>query len=173
MRFLYQLRAIFVVAFKRLIAQPLLTVSVMLGLTVAVALVMTVPLYAEAVSYRILIERLEAADEETSRPPFAYMFYFVGAWADPVELSVADEVDTYLRGAGSAQLGLPTEQYVRHYETKRHRLYPLDTTNYRDDALIIDYMTFSMTETAARTTSKSLMDSFRQLPRLIPMHRLR
>lgn len=60
MSFLYRVRAIFAITFKRLWSQPSLTLVTILGLAAAVALIMTIPLYADAVYFRILQEELGA-----------------------------------------------------------------------------------------------------------------
>ena len=51
-------RAVVLVAVKRLLAQPLLSLATVVGLTVAVALVLTIPIYSESVAFRVLTERL-------------------------------------------------------------------------------------------------------------------
>ena len=51
MRAYLRTRAIFVVAVKRLLAQPLLSLATITGLTVAVALVLTIPIYSESVAF--------------------------------------------------------------------------------------------------------------------------
>jgi len=50
MTFLFRIFAIFILTFKRLWAQRGLTAATLLGLVIAVALITTVPLYADAVS---------------------------------------------------------------------------------------------------------------------------
>jgi putative ABC transport system permease protein len=141
-----RIRAIFVVAAKRLLAQPMLTLSTTLGLIAAITMMLVVPLYAEAVSFRTLSERLAEREDQSYRPPFSYLFTYIGSWAQPVDIETAQVIETYLREQGSNELGLRAEQFVSHYETNRFRLYPSATTNYEDEASIIDYVTFAMTE---------------------------
>ena len=50
--------AIFVVAAKRLFSQSWLALATVLGLVTSVALTMSIPLYADAVYYRVLREEL-------------------------------------------------------------------------------------------------------------------
>jgi hypothetical protein len=65
--------AIFVVALKRLLSQPGLALATGIGLVAAIALTMSVPLYADAVYYRTLRAGLfDKPDEEFAtrpRPP--------------------------------------------------------------------------------------------------------
>lgn len=145
MRYLHRIRAIIVVASKRLLAQPMLTLSTSLGLIAAITMMLTVPLYAEAVSFRVLTERLADRDDQSNRPPFSYLFTYIGSWSQPVNREEANIVDSYLREQAVNQLGLEAQRFVRHYETTRMRLYPANTTIYEEDS-IIDYLTFGMTE---------------------------
>ena len=84
--------AIITVALKRLFAQRGLALAIMIGLVVSISLIMSIPLYADAVYYRILQDELEAPQTTggIQRPPFAYMFRYVGStygakeWEDAV-----------------------------------------------------------------------------------------
>jgi len=55
---LRQFQVIFIVTLKRLLTQPVLTIATMVGLITAVSLVTSIPLYADAVYYRVLEEEL-------------------------------------------------------------------------------------------------------------------
>ena len=145
MKYLQRIRAVIVVAVKRLLAQPMLTLSTTLGLIAAITMMLVVPLYAEAVSFRVLSERLAARNDQSNRPAFSYLFTYIGSWERPANYEEAEVVNRYLREQGVLQLGLQAEQFVRHYETTRMRLYPSGISNYGDDS-IIDYLTFGTTE---------------------------
>jgi len=80
MRQFLRFRAVVILAFGRLLAQPLLTSATIVGLTVAVALILTIPIYAESVAFRILTERLTEESENVNRPPFSYLFNYIGSW---------------------------------------------------------------------------------------------
>ncbi|MCI0393544.1 MAG: ABC transporter permease [Chloroflexi bacterium] len=125
--------AIIRITFKRLWAQKGLTLAILLGLVAAVALITTVPLYADAVQFRVLQERLDANGEKTQHPPFAYFYQYVGAWHGPIEWEATRPLDDYLAGQGARTLGLPMELFVRHFETDQYRLYPAGATEYSDD----------------------------------------
>ncbi|NLF01064.1 MAG: hypothetical protein GX601_08825, partial [Anaerolineales bacterium] len=70
--------AIFVVAAKRLLSQKWLALATIVGLIASVALTMSVPLYADAVYYRVLQEELTGGDVDEAGaakrfyPPFAF-----------------------------------------------------------------------------------------------------
>ncbi len=146
MRSALRIRAIFIVAVKRLLAQPLLSLATVVGLTVAVALVLTIPIYSESVAYRILTERLTEGPDRINRPPFSFMFSYIGSWNQPVNWEDIGGLDRYLREKGGQELGLPTTRIVRHLETQNFRLYPADETNYRDENRSLDYVSFGTTE---------------------------
>ena len=145
-RYYLRTRAIFVVAVKRLLAQPLLSLATVVGLTVAVALVLTIPIYSESVAFRILTERLTDGPDRINRPPFSYLFSYIGSWNQPVNWEAITDLDRYLRDKGGSELGLKTTRIVRHLETQNFRLYPADETNYRDENLSLDYVSFGTTE---------------------------
>jgi putative ABC transport system permease protein len=119
--------AIFVVAAKRLLSQRWLALATALGLIISVALTMSVPLYADAVYYRVLRENLV---RDTAHPPFAFMFRYVGAWATPVQLEEIQQVDEYVSRVAGPALGLPLKTYVRFLETDNFQLFPLEDISY-------------------------------------------
>ena len=128
--------AIVVVAVKRLLSQPWLSLATMVGLIVSVALTVSVPLYADAVYYRVLQEELTGSPDggESTRmhPPFAFMFRYIGAWTEPVEWEDAQLVDTYLGGPVISALGLPQERQVRYFKTNNFQLFPQEDIQYAD-----------------------------------------
>ena len=146
MRSTLRIRAIFIVAVKRLLAQPLLSLATIVGLTVAVALVLTIPIYSESVAFRILTERLTEGPDRINRPPFSFLFSYIGSWNQPVNWEDIGGLDRYLREKGGDELGLRTTRIVRHVETQNFRLYPADETNYRDENRSLDYVSFGTTE---------------------------
>ncbi len=146
MRAYLRTRAIFVVAVKRLLAQPLLSLATITGLTVAVALVLTIPIYSESVAFRVLTERLTEGPDRTNRPPFSFLFSYIGSWNQPVNWEAIGGLDDYLRQKGGSELGLNTTRIVRHLETQNFRLYPANETNYRNENRSLDYVSFGATE---------------------------
>jgi len=149
MRFNLRVRAVVVVAIKRLLAQPLLSLATIIGLTVAVALVLTIPIYSESVAFRVLTERLTEGPDRINRPPFSFLFSYIGSWNEPVNWEATLDLDRYLREKGGAELGLNSTLVVRHLETQNFRLYPSGETNYRDENRSLDYVSFGTTENIA------------------------
>ena len=132
MRLLLQIVAVLGVTLKRLRTQPGITLASICGLTVAVVLMELVPLYADAVNFRILEEQLAHLDEN-KRPPWSYIYTYSGAWNGDVEWEAIQPVRDYLNNEAASTLGLPLEFAVQHVETKTYRLFPTDQTNYSGD----------------------------------------
>ena len=149
MSLLYRLRALFTITFKRLLAQRSLTLVTILGLVTAVALIMTIPLYADAVYFRILQEELGQNAERGRRPPFAYLYDYVGSWAGPVQWADIQPLDQYLHTQGAHDLGLPAQVTVRHLETERFKLFPADTSDYANEDRSFGIFHFATTSNIA------------------------
>lgn len=124
--------AILIVAAKRLLAQRGLALAVIIGLVAAVGLAVSLPLYADAVNYRVLQEQLTARPNSAiaSRPPFAFMFMYMGGLNGPLEWADIEPADDYLRNRVAADLGLPRKIGVRYLATDKLSLYPNDPAAY-------------------------------------------
>ena len=115
---------------KRLLAHPGLSAGIAAGLTAAVALATCMPLYADGVGHRLLMEQL-SGDE--ARPPFAFLFRYVGAWHGALEWEQIQATDDYLTSRVMGDLGLSlTGSAVRHVRTAKWRLFPADEAAYAD-----------------------------------------
>ena len=134
MKFLLRTSAIIVVAIKRIFAQQWLALALILGLISSIVLVMSIPLYADAVYYRLLREELTAKgiNETFSRPPFAYMFRYLGSTYGPQEWEDIAQLDTYLTRQASSELGLPHKKTIRYFKTDNFRLFPTEQIAYAD-----------------------------------------
>jgi len=97
---LLRLWATGVIAGKRLLAQRGLALATLAGLVVAMALVMSIPLYAEAIYYRMLSAGLfsdapRGRGEEALRPPVALLFRYTGSFTGPRQWSDIGPLDAY------------------------------------------------------------------------------
>ena len=126
--------AIIVVALKRIFAQQWLALALVLGLVSSIVLVMSIPLYADAVYYRLLREELTAVglNEKFSRPPFAYMFRYLGSTYGPQEWEDIAQLDIYMSRQAAGELGLPHKKTIRYFKTDNFRLFPTDQIAYAD-----------------------------------------
>ncbi|MCU0519925.1 MAG: FtsX-like permease family protein [Anaerolineae bacterium] len=137
MPFLNRLRAVAVVVVKRVTSQPWLVVATTAGLVVAIGLMMSIPIYADAVYRRVFLRTMApegvVADEagaEHGIPPFTYLFRYDGSIYGAKELSEIEPVSTYLTEEGSQSFGLPLQYVVRYAATDPFGLYADETTTF-------------------------------------------
>jgi len=141
---LLRIWAAFIIAAKRLFSQRWLALATAMGLVASVALTMSVPLYADAVYYRVLREELAGSGEDNrSHPPFAFMFRYIGAWSDPQEWEEVQPVDDYLSGRAGATLGLPQKLLVRYFKTNNFQLFPQEDIAYADIKNPLTWISFA------------------------------
>ncbi len=99
------------IAFKRLLALRGLALAILLGLVVVIALVMSIPLYAEATYYRMLSEGLFSDTPryrgQTIRPPVALLFRYSGSFTGPVQWEHVGPLDSYFADQVYRDLKLP------------------------------------------------------------------
>ena len=125
MNVLLRLGAVFSIALKRLFAQRRLALLTALGLMVAVALTLSVPLYADAVYGRTLSRTLaEKAQPADLRPPFAFMFRQISSPDQRVKWADVLEANAYLTEQAITDLGLPPVQVVHLFKTDFLGLFP-------------------------------------------------
>jgi putative ABC transport system permease protein len=124
--------AILIVAAKRLVAQRGLALAVILGLVVAVALAVSLPLYADAINYRVLQEQLDTKSSMAvvQRPAFAFMYMYMGSLSTPLEWADTEPVDDYFRNRSAADLGMPQKLGIRYFATDKLALYNNDPAAY-------------------------------------------
>ena len=126
------LLSVFLVVAKRLWNNKTLVLCLILGLTTAVALISSIPLYADAANFRVLLDELSSGQsgEGPGRPPFAFMYRYVGAWHGAVETKDIHPIDTYMSQSVPALIGLPVKDYVRYAKTDNFGLYTASQAEY-------------------------------------------
>jgi len=131
--------SLFTLAGRRLWNQRLLMLCLLLGLVAAVGLLSSIPLYADAAQNRLLQGELEEADASAGteagivRPPFAFLWRYIGAWHGNVTWEAYRPVDTYLTDQAPAIVDLPLETLVRHVATDKMRLFPSEDAAFVPD----------------------------------------
>ncbi len=116
------------IALRRLWSQRVLMTCLGLGLIAAVALSASIPLYADAAQSRVLQAAL--ADKADGRPPFAFLFRYIGAWHGAIEWEAYTPADAYLTTQAADALGLPLTALVRHVRTENLSLFADETSAY-------------------------------------------
>ena len=124
----FNIVSIFMIAAKRLSNNLGLTASTILGLIIAVALAAAIPIYSEGVNNRLLLGDLEKRD----RPPFAFMFRYVGAWYydDPVQWDEYEPFNSYMVSKIPLAINLPLQVMVRKVLTDSFRIFAVERSNY-------------------------------------------
>ena len=110
-----------ILALRRLVNHRLLMLCLLLGLVAAVALLSSIPLYADSVHHRLLQGDLTEAG--TYRPPFAFLWHYVGTWHGDLGWEEYSPVDQYLSQQLEGVLGMPLAYQVRHVKSQNLRLF--------------------------------------------------
>lgn len=145
MRVVLRSLSIVAVATRRLFAQRGLALATAVGLVAAVAIVMSIPLYTDAVYYRVLREELTRPEDQSAlaRPPFAFMYRYVGSLYGTKEWEDVEQVDVYLTENAPDILALPHQWTTRYFRTENFRLYPTGNLEYADVTDPIDWINFT------------------------------
>ncbi|HNT77682.1 MAG TPA: ABC transporter permease [Anaerolineae bacterium] len=145
MRILNQLRAIFVVVTKRLGAQLWLVGATTLGLVIAIALLLSIPLYADAIYQRIFMKNItpEGWADPNTPPPFTFLFRYDGSIYGAVEWEKALSVDEYLSKQAGIALGLPEKFLVRYFSTDPFGIYPVPEGAFNDTGTPLLWASFA------------------------------
>lgn len=107
--------ALYLTIARRISAQPFLLFVVWLGFTMAVALTVSIPVYAESAGYRLLINSISADQLPGTRlPPFALIFKFGGASTRPVSYEQWQTADNAMRNLPAYGIDLPAPPLVRY-----------------------------------------------------------
>jgi putative ABC transport system permease protein len=117
-------------ALKRLLTQRLLSIAAIIGLMIASGFIFSIPLYADAIYFRLFREELFAGRESqlayqpVDYAPLAFNFELKGVGQDSPQWEDAGEVDSYLSHDGPGLIGLPVLQSVRRFHTDFIYMYP-------------------------------------------------
>ena len=130
MNLLLRFGAIFVIAVKRLLAQWRLATLTALGLTAAIAMAMSVPLYADGVYGRTLNRTLlDTSQTGDVYPPYAFLFRQLANGGRPARWENIEAVDAYMSGPVDRDLSLPKKLGVRFVRTENLSLFPANTAS--------------------------------------------
>src|SRR5436853_7917314 len=87
-------------ALKRLRANLGLALCALVALMAAVALSVSVPIYAEGASLRLLQGEIVKQEQQTGRSPFALLFRYISAWKEPLDWERVKPADDFIKGPG-------------------------------------------------------------------------
>jgi len=94
----------------------------------SIGLALSIPLYADAVYYRVLRQRLWGKPDvaDPSDLPLTFLFRFNGSGDSAKEWEDLQTADAYLRGPALETLRLPPVYVVRHFRTDTMKLSPAE-----------------------------------------------
>lgn len=122
-------------ALRRIWKQRVLMLFLLAGLVTAVGLLSSIPLYADAVQNRLLQGELTEAG--TYRPPFAFLWRYIGAWNGDIAWADYTPIDEYLSRQAPGVIDLPADRQIRHVATAKLRLFPGPESGFsRDEPLL-------------------------------------
>ncbi|MGC9396228.1 MAG: FtsX-like permease family protein, partial [Anaerolineae bacterium] len=129
MRTLQHLRATVIVVTKRILSQPGLILATTLGLIIALALMMSIPLYADAVYRRTFLKNIANAEkqeqpaDDTAMPPLTFLLRYDGNIHGPIEWEEIQPVHAYITQRAGADLGLNPQFTVSYFNTNPFGIY--------------------------------------------------
>ncbi|HEY9078236.1 MAG TPA: FtsX-like permease family protein [Anaerolineaceae bacterium] len=140
MRSLGSVFAIFTIGIKRLVHQPWLAAATIFGLVIAIALTISVPLYANAIYNRIFLGELSGEKQaqsgdtrSSSHPPFSFLFRYFGSINGNLEWENIASITSYFSpGSLQSALNLPEKITVQYFATDPYQLFPGSTTRFND-----------------------------------------
>jgi putative ABC transport system permease protein len=124
------LRAIFRLAAQRVWSNLGLMAGTALGLVVAVALATSVPMYVDGVNERVLQRALVAPDTGRARPPFAFLYRYLGDSNGPLAWADAGRAEQFFAERLPGMIGLSQEVAATFVRTAKGRLYPGEASDY-------------------------------------------
>jgi putative ABC transport system permease protein len=119
---LSNLLSLVIIAAQRVWHHRLLMLCLLAGLIAAVAILSSIPLYADAVQLRLM--QGEMTEAGTHRPPFAFLWRYIGTWHGNIDRETYQPIDEYLSKQAVNTLGLPLAMQTRHLQTDKLRLFP-------------------------------------------------
>ncbi|MCG8351879.1 MAG: ABC transporter permease, partial [Chloroflexales bacterium] len=112
-RFPLTVLSVLTTALRRLTANLGLALCALTALLAAVALAVSIPVYAEGASLRLLQNEITRQEERAGRTPFALLFRYIGSWNTPLDWERIQPADEFITGPGLERLDLPLDGLAR------------------------------------------------------------
>ena len=147
MKIIFSIWATLVIAVKRIVSQKGLALASLVGLVVSIALTASIPVYADAVYFRLFNENVSTSANNLNTPgqpsSFALLYTFQ---SDPFKVkrwSDIQPVDKYLSEQAGMTMNLPERLKVRYFNTDTMALFPADETNFGNTDSMLGWFSFS------------------------------
>jgi putative ABC transport system permease protein len=132
-----RLWSIVVFTSKRIFAQKGLTLAIIIGITTAVALTMSIPIYANAAYQNILeTDVIASAQDQTENTntsaasSFSFLFRYIGSWNGPISWEKLQPIKAYFEQKIQSDLLLTVKERVNYYKTAFYPFVPINTNIY-------------------------------------------
>ncbi len=143
-------------ALRRAYSQRWLILATSLGLAIAVAFTLCIPLYADAVHFRLLRQRLGADKLPGQTTPLPFLLRYRRTSVAPWQWADIQPIDDYLTSEAVDSLRLPILRQVRFFRTNSFQLYPsYDPANPKTKYLY-DYFFFATLQDAGSGADRGL-----------------
>lgn len=110
---------------RRLRSQIVLAIVLIASVVLVVGIVAGVPMFADAVSRRILQEELDRADRSgQQRTAIVVRFYASPSPSRPLDIAGADTLRTWLAGMLARQVGIPIRSVYTEVHSPRYQMIP-------------------------------------------------
>ena len=111
------------IVLKRMTTQPWLVAAKVLGLFVGMMMMLAIPLYADAVNYKLFSETTLDTPDRPGFPPFSIFTHYVGAWNGAVDYETIEAIDSYIwDGEYAEQVKLPVKLQAKNIRTNNFQL---------------------------------------------------
>ena len=97
---------------RRIWSHLKLILTVWAGFTLAVALVISIPVYAEASGYRILLAALAEQSAQDHLPPFSFVYTYGGASTPSITWASYQQADQLAGNLAAAGIDLPMQHRI-------------------------------------------------------------
>jgi putative ABC transport system permease protein len=97
---------------RRIFSHLKLILMVWAGFTLAVALVISIPVYAEASGYRILLAALAEQSAQDHLPPFSFVYTYGGASTPSITWASYQQADQLAGNLAAAGIDLPMQHRI-------------------------------------------------------------
>src|SRR5207249_7763616 len=114
----------------RLRSSPGLSLASLLGLTIAIGMITSVPIFVRGVNLVLLRSELASQASAAGRPLFALRFYRTSGSDSPLNFASYNRLNEFLTTSASSEIGLPVQQEVRSVESVTFDLAPANPALY-------------------------------------------
>jgi putative ABC transport system permease protein len=146
-RILLSTWAIFVIAVKRIISQKGLALASLIGLVFSIALTTSIPVYTDAVYFRLFNESLDPNKSSSStlskKAPFALLFSYQVDSRHLMRWEDIQPASQFITQQAAARIGLPLKQVVSYFNSDTMALFPKGETNFNNTKTLLGWYSFS------------------------------